>query len=192
LELQILNGTLIFNSRSQQTLQLKNDRLSLDEIKKKVDELALKINAPDNLLPGYGQLKYEAHPYIEMDNRGLMYFVISERGEVNERKKTDQLDDLLYWIFADVTFSMACDFELKNRIEDKDSRRLIFEKQEELLGILSNTWPQIENKEHKNILKNNPFDDLAGVRATYCGELRKKGYSESEITKLAYDRYPAN
>jgi len=56
----------------------------------------LKINAPADLLPGYGQLKYEAHPYIEVDNSGFMYFVISERGEENERKRTDNIDELLY------------------------------------------------------------------------------------------------
>lgn len=36
--------------------------MTLEEIKALVDELALKINAPADTLPGYGQLKYEAHP----------------------------------------------------------------------------------------------------------------------------------
>lgn len=165
-------------------------KLSLDEIKKTVEELASKIGAPSDSLPGYGQLKYEAHPFIEVDNLGYMYFVISERGQENERKKTLELDELLYWIFSSVTFSMACDFELKNRIEDRDCRRIIFEKQEELLGILSNTWPQKENEEHKRILRNNPFDDLSGLRATYSGILREMGYSEAEIHKLSYKKYP--
>ncbi len=37
--------------------------MTLEEIKERVDELALKINAPSDSLPGYGKLKYEAHPY---------------------------------------------------------------------------------------------------------------------------------
>jgi len=123
-------------------------RVSVNEIKEKVEKLALKINVPADLLPGFGQLKYEAHPYIEMDNRGIMFFVISERGEENERKRTDNIDELLYWIFSGITFSMASNFELKNRIEDKDSRRLMFEKQEELLGILNNPG---DKKKMKNI-----------------------------------------
>ncbi|MVN23561.1 Imm63 family immunity protein [Mucilaginibacter arboris] len=167
-------------------------KYSLDDIKKKVDELALKINASTNLLPSYGQQKWDAHPYIEVDDLGFMFFIISERGQEYERKMTDKLDDLLYWIFAGVTFSMSCNYELKNRIEDKDGRRLIFKKQEELLGILNETWRQKEILEHQDILKNYPFDDLASLRATYCGKLRKQGYSEIEINKLAYAKYPEN
>ena len=33
---------------------------------------------------------------------------------------------------------------------------------------------------------------MAGLRATFCGQLRKQGYSEIEIEKLAYDKYPQN
>ncbi|NEU07861.1 hypothetical protein GZH53_06010 [Flavihumibacter sp. R14] len=163
---------------------------SLDDIKKIVDELALKINAPTNLLPSYGQQTWDSHPYIEVDNLGFMFYIISERGQEYQRKMTDKIDDLLYWIFANVTFSKASEYELKNRIEDKDCRRIMFDKQEELLGQLNYNWRQKENAERQGILKNHPFDDLAGVRATYFGQLRQQGLSETEISKLAYEKYP--
>ncbi|OAB29202.1 Immunity protein 63 [Flavobacterium fryxellicola] len=165
-------------------------KYSLDDIKKIVVELALKIDAPPNLLPSYGQQTWDAHPYIEVDNLGFMFYIISERGQEYQRKITEKIDDLLYWIFANVTFSMASDFELKNRIEDRDCRRIMFDKQEELLGLLSDNWRQKENAEHKSILKNHPFDDFAGIRATYFGQLRQQGLSETEISKLAYEKYP--
>lgn len=164
-------------------------KYSLDDIKIKAEELAIKIGAPLNALPSYGQLKWDAHPYVEVDALGFMYLIISERGEEYQRRMTDNLDDLLYWIFADVTFSMACTYELRNRIEDKDSRRIIFDKQEELLSILSPTWGDRERKEHAQILKDHPFDDLAGLRATYWGELRKQGHSETEIERMVKARY---
>jgi hypothetical protein len=170
----------------------KMTKYSLDDIKKKVDELAIKINAPTNLLPNYGQQTWDAHPYIEVDNLGFMFYIISERGQEFERKMTDKIDDLLYWIFANVTFSMASDYELKNRIEDKDCRRIMFDKQEELLGQLNENWRLKENAEHQSILRRHPFDDLAGLRATYCGQLRKQGLTEAEIDKLAYAKYPEN
>ncbi len=165
---------------------------SLDDIKKKVDELAEIINATNDLLPTYGYSKDFAYPHIEIDNFGLLHYVIIERGQELERKTTDQLDDLLYWIFADVTFSMAADYELKNRIEDKDCRRIMFDKQEEFLGKLNENWRLKEKAEHQSILKRHPFDDLAGLRATYCGQLRKLGLTETEIHKLAYAKYPEN
>jgi hypothetical protein len=167
-------------------------KYSLDDIKKKVDELAEIINAKTDLLPTYGYSKDFAYPHIEIDNFGRLHYVIIERGEELERKTTEKLDDLLYWIYTSVTFSMASDFELKNRIEDKDCRRLMFEKQEELLGQLNEKWRLKENTEHQNILKRHPFDDLAGLRATYCGQLRKQGLAETEIDKLAYSKYPEN
>jgi hypothetical protein len=166
--------------------------LSLDGIKKNVDDLALKINAPNNLLPTYGYSQDSGYPHIEVDSKGLLHYVTMERGQELDRKTTNNPDELLYWIFASVTFSIACAYELKNRIEDKDSRRIMFQKQEELLGIISESWQQKEKEEHKRILKNNPFDDLAGLRATYCGQLRQQEYSESEINKLAYRKYPKN
>ena len=163
---------------------------TVTEIQNIVNQLAEKINAPSNLLPTFSSPIGDATPNIEVDNLGLYNYVISERGNEFERKLTSDLNDLLYWIFSSVTFSMACDYELKNRIEEKDCRRIMFEKQEELLGILDKKWEEKERKEHQSILVNSPFDDLAGLRATYCGELRAIGLSESEIDKLAYEKYP--
>ena len=163
---------------------------TVTEIQDIVNQLAKKINAPSYLLPTFSSPIGDATPNIEVDNLGLYNFVISERGNEYERKLTSDLNDLLYWIFSSVTFSMACDYELKNRIADKDCRRIMFEKQEELLGLLNKEWEEKEKKEHQSILINNPYDDLAGLRATYCGELRAKGLSESEIDKRAYEKYP--
>ncbi|EMQ93816.1 hypothetical protein D778_01403 [Xanthomarina gelatinilytica] len=163
---------------------------TLTEIQNLAKELASKINAPTNLLPTFSTPIGDATPNVEVDNSGLYHFVISERGTEYERKITSDINDLMYWIFSGVTFSMACDYELKNRIEDKDSRRIMFAKQEELLGRLNKDWEERERRKHKSILINNPFDDLAGLRATYFGELRAKGLPESEIERLAYEKYP--
>ena len=167
-------------------------KYSLNDIKERVEELAKIINATTDLLPTYGYSKDFAYPHIEIDSFGRLHYVIIERGQELERKTTEKLDDLLYWIFTSVTFSMASDFELKNRIEDKECRRIMFEKQEELLGQLNESWRLKENAYHQSVLKRHPFDDLAGLRATYYGQLRKQGLSETEIDKLAYAKYPEN
>lgn len=163
---------------------------TLTEIQNLAKELAGRIKAPLALLPTFSTPTGDATPNIEVDNSGLYYFVISERGTEYKRKTTSDLNELMYWIFSGVTFSMACDYELKHRVEDKDSRRIMFAKQEELLGVLSKEWEEKERKEHKSILINNPYDDLAGIRASYFRELRAKGIPESEIKKHAYDKYP--
>lgn len=166
--------------------------ITLDDIKKRVEEIAEKIKAESKLLPTYGYSRDFAYPHIEADNLGLLHYVIVERGQEIERRITNKLDDLLYWIFVDITFTMSCEYELKNRIEDKDGRRIIFDKQEELLGQINETWALNQKEKHKNILIDAPYDDLAGLRATYFGQLRQQGLSETEINKLAYEKYPKN
>lgn len=161
-------------------------------IKKKVLEMASKIDAPANLLPYYRYSNGEQSPFIEVDKNGNFHYVHIERGKEFDRKSTDKLDELLYWIFSDVTFWIAVKYELNNRIGNQDNRRITFEQQEKLIGIISESWRHLVHEEHKQILMNNPFDDLAGLRATYFRELRDKGFSESEIDKLAFEKYPKN
>ena len=82
-----------------------------------------------------------------------------ERGEELSRDIASDMDDLLFMIFSSVTFSMACDFELKHRRKQEDTRRQLFSKQEELLGVLNEEWKIREQKEHQQILLKHPFKD---------------------------------
>jgi hypothetical protein len=113
------------------------------------------------LLPDIGKQMWYDNRYIAVDTSGLMCYVTSERG-VETRKKTNNRNELLYWIFESVTFSMACHYELKNRAEDKDCRRIMFAKQEELLGMLSESWQQKTMQIHRQILEEHPFNDSTG------------------------------
>lgn len=61
-------------------------KISLNDIEKKVSELALKINAPKDLLPSYGEQKWDSYPFIELDNLGFMFFIVSERGQEYEQR----------------------------------------------------------------------------------------------------------
>jgi hypothetical protein len=167
-----------------------NNKLTYKRIKKQVDKIADLISAPTDSLPTYGYSRDMAYPHIEIDKLGRLHYVVIERGQENERLTTTNLDELLYWIFDSITFSMACDYELKNRIENQDSRRIMFVKQEELLGIINPLWKDKHHLEHLKILENHPFDDLASMRATYCRQLRDIGYSDNEAWGLTFDKYP--
>ena len=131
----------------------------LDDIKTLVDSLAKKIKAPQNLLPTYGRTVDSAHPHIEIDSNGQLYYVIVERGEELRRDFAIDTNDLLFRIFEGVTFSMACDFELKHRKKNQDFRRQLFSKQEELLGILDKKWEIRQQVDHQQTLATYPFDD---------------------------------
>ncbi len=127
-------------------------------IRKKVKELASKINVPDNLLPYYKYSNGEQSPLIEIDKNGNFHYVLIERGKEFERKTTENIDELLYWIFSSITSLMAFEYELKNRIEEKDFRRIAFDKQIELLSVLNENWSKKEHEKHLQILKFHPFE----------------------------------
>jgi hypothetical protein len=163
---------------------------SLADIKSLVDALAEKINAPQHLLPTYGQSVDGAHPHIEIDKNGQLYFVVVERGIELKRDFAVDMNDLLYRVFVGVTLSMACNFEAKHRIPDQDFRRLMFFKQEELLGILNTEWKLRNQKEHQWVLKYYPFDDNSDVRTKYSKSLTNNGVPASEAWEIACKKYP--
>ncbi|MEQ7874726.1 Imm63 family immunity protein [Sphingomonas sp. ASV193] len=96
-------------------------------------------------------------PHIEVD--GAYHFIVRERGLEISRKQTDDLDELLYWIFEGLTARMSWDFELQHRRPFEDSRRQAFTKQLELLASLSSEWAVRQRLEQEDILRLHPFRD---------------------------------
>lgn len=135
---------------------------NLPQIKTLVDAMAEKINAPQNVLPTYGYSDDGALPHIEIGENGELYYVVVERGQELRRDFSLDANDLLYKIFADVTFSMACDFEKRHRIKGQDFRRQPFAKQVELLGMLNEEWRSRKQRDHDLIVASHPFDDSTG------------------------------
>jgi hypothetical protein len=131
--------------------------LSLGQIRSRVNRLALRIEAPQQILPTYGRSADFGRPHIESDR--AYHFVVVERGQELERRTTWDLDQLLYWIFAGITFELACQFELENRIPTADFRRALFRKQLDLLGELDHKWRTRRKVEILSILSAHPFSD---------------------------------
>ena len=163
--------------------------LDVDELHQEINNLARLINAPRQYMPSLNYPIGDATPFIEIASDCYCY-IISERGKEYERRSTKDIHELLYWIFEDITWIMSIEYEVKNRIENKDGRRMSFSKQEELLGVLNPEWTNRCARKHHEILNEHPFDDLGGMRAKYCAELRKSGMKEADIWEKALDKYP--
>jgi hypothetical protein len=131
---------------------------SISTIRRKVKELGKKINAPEDKLRIYSQPPGFGGPYIEIDNNGYHY-IVWERGREHERRTTTELDELLYWIISDITFQMACEYELQARASNQDSRRLIFKKQLELLKKADSIFYTQGKQEIQELLKKYPYKD---------------------------------
>jgi hypothetical protein len=107
----------------------------------------------------------DATPYVSIGNaKERKYaYIISERGQEFDRRETDDYNELLFWILESVTFGMACEWELKNRMPGQDFRRLLFRKQEELLAKLNASWADIVRAKHSAVLRDHPFNDMGNM-----------------------------
>lgn len=164
---------------------------TLLRIKKKIDELASKIDAPRKLRPSYGSFDYALDSFfIEIDNKGVMRLIETEKGQVHEVRRTRDLDELLYWIFTNITFSMAYKLAIEKPIGHMDRRKLIFQFQEELLGKLNPKWKERINAEYMGFLQKHPADDIKGRGLEYYEELRKQIRAEIVEKSVSYFRFP--
>jgi hypothetical protein len=85
---------------------------------------------------------------------------------------------------------MACKYELHHRIAGQDFRRMLFEKQIELMSVLSKNWAGRLLREKAKLLEVFPFDDAATTRAGLARQLRDHGNSAEEAWQMACEKYP--
>lgn len=130
----------------------------LTEIEAEVKKIANRIGANQYQIPTYGKNRDFGATHVEVD--GSHYHLVTvERGMVLERKSTADFNELLYFIFSDATSDIACNFELKNRIEDQDPRRIMFKKQIELMYSINRSFGEREESRIAELLKTYPYDD---------------------------------
>lgn len=164
--------------------------MQLIKLKTRVERLASKIDAPTHLLPTYHIPRGDALPHIEYDTTGQFHFVVSERGQELKRKTTTEENEILYWIFSSITYYMATAYELKHRNRNQDCKRMIYSKQEVLLGLIDPKWGQRIHLEHQYHIEQHPFDDFMFLRMDYTDQLKEQGYTELEIRNLVAKKYP--
>ena len=132
--------------------------LNFNEIQEKIYEYGSIINAPKDVLKIYPSPQPDGTPYIKINNNEYLY-IVEERGMELERRITANIDVLLYWIMSDVIFFLASQYELENRAEGFDSRRLMFKKEVELFKVLKKDWANITEMRINRILEEAPYND---------------------------------
>lgn len=131
--------------------------LSLDQIRSRVDALARVIDVSRSLLPTYGYNPSPGWPYVDVDH--AYHFVIAERGSVHSRKTTHETDELLYWVLSHAISSMAINYLSDNKAPSARGRRVMMERELDLLGKLNPAWRARTKAELMAILERVPFDD---------------------------------
>ena len=125
---------------------------NLTEIEFEIRNIAKRIDAQDEYLPTFGYTEGTARPHIETQG-GEYHYVINERGEEYKRVVTNKFSELIYFIFEGVTFEMSVRLELENRREDEDFRIQMFQIQEDLLGIIDQSYSERLKVKHDKLLK---------------------------------------
>lgn len=116
---------------------------------------ALEVERPFRVSP---QHDGSAHIEIAEDR---YHYVVTERGTELERRTTSDADELLYWLACNIVGKLASTYESQHRVEGQSYRRLLFERELELLGRIKPEWVVKRRAEIARILRNHPFDDKA-------------------------------
>ncbi len=121
------------------------------EIEKKYYQCAAIIDAPKAYLHFYTTPQYNGGYYVDYEGDELLY-ILSERGTIEEIKRTKNPDEILFWLLSSLTFEMAANFELNNRRPNEDSRIQLFAKQEELMSMINVDWAAELKKQNEKYL----------------------------------------
>ncbi|MCE1114314.1 MULTISPECIES: Imm63 family immunity protein [Pseudomonas] len=132
---------------------------TIEEIQEAIYSLGERIGAPRSLLIVRDSSPENGSPHVEIRSDGFDY-VCSERCFEIFRKRTNSLDELMYWIISGVAFNLASDYELANRSVGADSRRLLFSQYVSILGRVSDEWEKKAADEVESILINAPYSDV--------------------------------
>lgn len=132
--------------------------ISINEIQSMVDELGGRIGAPKRLLLIVHEPADDGTPYVKIGDNHFSY-VSSERGYEIYNKSTNSLNELIYWIMDRVVRQMAVKYELDNRKEGLDTRRVYFSKYIQLLGEVNFEWAELATLSVDEILKSSPYSD---------------------------------
>lgn len=131
--------------------------LSVRQLRTRYAALCAKLGAARTL---YTAAQHDGSAHVEVCGDSYHY-VVTERGTEFERRRTTDTDELLFWLMSDVTFSLASEYELRHRVDGRDFRRLLFQKQIELMGQLNADWSERKKQEIERVLTAHPFDDIA-------------------------------
>ncbi len=97
--------------------------------------------------------------HLEISSDSTMSLIATERGNINDKKTTQSMDELLYWVFKMRATAKALQYEVKHRVPNQDFRRLYFLQSINEIKKLSDVWADRLKEEFNNILEKNPFMD---------------------------------
>ena len=137
-----------------------NNEEKIQAIAQKFRELVKNYDIHQGYKEFHTTPQHDGSPHVEMEGDEYC-FVVTVRGSEFERRRTRDPDEILYFLMEGVTSVVATQFEMKNRTEGKDGRKVWFPYQQKLLYDMKPEWGKRKRDEHEKILKTAPFNDVA-------------------------------
>jgi hypothetical protein len=145
--------------------------LTLPEIEDKIRELAAIIDAPEEFIPTFGSSNQSGLSHIEIQD-GRYALIVSEKGDELTRETFENIDSLVFKVFQDISYSMACDLDVEGT-NNQSFRERFLDAQESIMAKIYAYYRDtiIPKKEIVNTEDN-----------TALSESRKKILTKSKIT----------
>lgn len=132
--------------------------MCLEGIQKMVSEIAKKINAPISEVLTFGISRDDGTPCVQIEGENY-YYIARDRDVLTIQKQTDDIDELLYWVFCGITSEMAEEYAVKHPVNQRFSRKVKFTRQLDLLEQINMVWARKREQEIKEILHQYPYVD---------------------------------
>lgn len=129
-------------------------------IRDRYRELAMRSSVFSQDFPySFFQRSDNGKEHIEFDDSGKISIVATERGKEIFRDDSYEIEEFMYKIFKRKAENYGFGYEMRNRVEGKDFRRLAFGVALEKITEISPRWGQKLEREFNDILKEYPYDD---------------------------------
>ena len=120
--------------------------------------LCQRIDPVDGAYSFLTEARHNGAPHVEIIDGGY-HHVVTERGLELEREIYADREGLLYRLVSDTAFWMAVEYEMKNRVEGQDARRIMFAEWMELMERVSPEWAEKTRDHITETLRKNPYLD---------------------------------
>jgi hypothetical protein len=129
----------------------------LSAIANRFRKIAADLDAPKAHCVFRTTPQHDGSCHCEYDGTTYSY-ITSERGELFDQQRTIDADELLFWLVAGMTRSMANDYELAHRDANSnvDSRLAMFDHHVALLAKVNEPWSVRQRQHYDSVLAEHP------------------------------------
>ncbi len=148
--------------------------LTLPQIEGKIREFTTIIYAPEEFIPTFGTSNQTGLPHIEIQD-GCYSLIVSENGEELSRETFDNVDELIFKVVQDISFSMACDLVFEDTNDQNFRERFLYAQKNIISKINRYTSDTVKPKQEIVNTENN----------NALSESRKNTLVKSNINKTS-------